>query len=332
MAATLLTIRDKVRRLTRSPSISQLSDADINDYINTFILYDIPNQLRLFNLRKTFTFYTKPNIGWYQSNTIVGDPFYDFKNLYISAEQPAYCAGYPMFWSQSREQFYNIYPEINTILSIGTVGDGTGVNFTGTVNAVPLLRTKVTFVSKDASNNPLYLTDGFGTTNPTPGDGLLYGTGTGTIDYLTGVFSLTFSTPPAAGAAINSETVPYTASRPNALLYFNDAINLRPIPDQVYQVNFEVYNRPTSLLVNGDIPELEQWWQYIAYGASKKIFEDRSDLDSVNLIMPEYKVQERLVLRRTIVDMTKERASTIYTEQTGIGAGGFGWNPMGGPF
>ena len=75
----------------------------------------------------------------------------------------------------------------------------------------------------------------------------------------------------------------------------------------------------------GDRP---QWWQYIAYGASKKIFEDRMDNDSVDLIMPEFKTQERLVLRTTLTQQANERTVTIYTQGKNYNIGGWfggGW-------
>lgn len=322
--STLNAIRTKVRRITRSPSESQLPTATLDEYINTFVLYDFPEHLRLFDLKTTFMFHTQPYIADYANSTVVGTEFYNFKNLYTSIDAPAYAAGYPLFFTQSREQFYNIYPFINTILSIGTTGDGLTTAFTGTLSAVPVMRNNVTFSAIDSSNNGLALYD--------DGTGVLTGNGAGMINYITGAYTLNFSAAPAAGSQINSETVPYTAARPNTILYFDDIITLRPIPDQVYPVTVEAYIRPTALIAVNQSPELEQWWQYIAYGASKKIFEDRMDLESVGLIMPEFKQQERLVLRRTIVTNTKERAATIYTEQTGVGAGGFGWNPMGGPF
>ena len=54
-------------------------------------------------------------------------------------------------------------------------------------------------------------------------------------------------------------------------------------------------------------------------GTAKKIFEDRTDSDSVQLLMPEFKTQERLALRTTLVQMTKERTATIYAENSGLG-------------
>jgi len=56
------------------------------------------------------------------------------------------------------------------------------------------------------------------------------------------------------------------------------------------------------------MPEISEWWQYIAYGAAKKVFEDRMDLESVQLIEPEFREQETLVLRRTIVQQSNKRA------------------------
>jgi hypothetical protein len=94
----------------------------------------------------------------------------------------------------------------------------------------------------------------------------------------------------------------------------------------------EVYVRPTYLMDTSQSPLLQEWWQYIAYGAAKKIFEDAMDTDSVALIMPEFKKQEALCLRRTIVQYTNERTATIYTDQTGMGTGTGQWGWGGGPF
>jgi len=56
-------------------------------------------------------------------------------------------------------------------------------------------------------------------------------------------------------------------------------------------------------------------------------------MDTVQLIMPEFKKQENLILRRTIVEMTSQRASTIYTQDNGAaGAYGPGWFSGGGTF
>lgn len=315
MAATLNEIRIKVRRLTRSPSISQITVAELDEYINTFILYDFPEHLRLFTSRTTFIFYTDPNRDLYENSLVPGTDFFNFKDRYITLHKPVYIDGNKALFTQSLEQFLNIYPRISRITQIGT-GDGVQVNFAGNLAPLPVLANDVVFTSIDANNNGLVVHD--------DGTGNLMGDGLGLVNYTTGLYGVQFNVAPGNGAEVNVHTVPYIAARPQSILYFDNQLTLRPVPDQPYKVEMEAYVRPTELLQIGDSPELEQWWQYIAYGAAKKIFEDRLDIESVALIMPEFKAQEDLVLRRTIVQQTKERVATIFTEQGG-GMYGSGW-------
>ena len=69
------------------------------------------------------------------------------------------------------------------------------------------------------------------------------------------------------------------------------------------------------MLEDADEPEISQWWQYIAYGAAKKVFEDRMDIESIQAIMPELMRQRSLVLQRLVVQQSGERTATIYTEK-----------------
>lgn len=334
--STLQQIRIKVRRLTRSLSEAQLPTADIDQYVNTFVLYDFPEHLRMQALRTTFSFYLSPHVDEYETNTsVTTDPLYNFKNKYISVHTPIYIAGYQSMFSQSREQFFSIYPKVNNIASIGTAGDGVTTSYSGTLSAVPVLRGQVLFTSMDVNGNGLSIKD-----IPVAGsqNGLLVDAYTGSpagflpaIDYVTGEFQFDFPTAPASGQAINSQTVPYVASQPQALLFFDEKFTVRPVPDQPYQVQMEVYKRPDELLSSGQQPELSEWWQYIAYGCAKKIFEDRMDPESVQTIMPEFKKQESLINRRNVVQQTDQRTSTIYTEQTSGGYGP-GWWQGGGSF
>jgi len=372
--STLAAIEKKVRRLTRSPSTAQLTDLDLQDYINTFVVYDFPEHLRTFNLRKTFTFYTNPYQDSYPTDelsfgnpalnpTILNNPLYNFQNNYISVHPPVYVAGYQTLYTQSREQFFGYYPKVNSIASTGFNGDGITTLFTGVINTqgaiipntfnqiVGLLQRNVLFDSADTNLNGLSLVDipviNATTGNPTvlgnlydPSSGAYktallsppttpftapFAPGTGVINYATGAYTINFTAAPGPNLPINSQTVPQVLGLPQAVLYYANTFVVRPLPDQVYSVNIEVYQRPVSLLQQGQSPELEEYWQYIAYGAAKKILEDRMDLESVALLMPEFKKQECLVLRRTIVQYTNERTATIYTEQTTPTTGGFGW-------
>jgi hypothetical protein len=354
--STLAAIRTKVRRLTRTPTLAQMDDTVLDEYINTFIVYDIPEHLRLFNLKRQFTFFTNPYQDVYPTSSdgvmgVVTNPLYNFQNICLTVHDPVYIAGFKSLFSQSREQFFGIYPKINNITSTGYIGTGVPMGtLAGNVNTnligtsgtgYVLLQNEVLFSSVDTNNNGLALVD-VPVMNPATGNpttiGNLYIPGNlpavppiavdpnNNINYVTGAYRITFNAGnPKLGAPINSQTVPQITTLPQALLYFDNTFTIRPIPDQPYRVNFEVFMRPTYLLNAGSFPELEEWWQYIAYGAAKKIFEDRMDLDSVQMIAPEYKKQETLCLRRTLVQNANQRTATIYTEQTGMASGGWGW-------
>lgn len=366
--STLQAIQNKVRRLTRSPSEAQITTLQLQDYINTFVIYDFPEHLRTFNLRKTFTFYTNPYQDEYPTDEAsfgtnplaINNPLYNFQNNYLTVHPPVYCAGYQALYTQSREQFFGYYPKVNFIQFTGNNGDGVTTSFTGVINSqqslvpnnfnqrIALLQRQVLFDSADSNLNGLALVD-VPLINPTTGNptttGNLYDPSsaayqlalatppvyptdldaTNNINYATGVYTITFSVAPGANIPINSQTVPQVLSLPQAVLYYANKFVVRPVPDQPYRINIEVYQRPVSLLSTSQSPELEEYWQYIAYGAAKKILEDRMDIDSVAMIMPEFKKQENLVQRRTIVQYTNERVATIYTEQTTPTTGGFGW-------
>lgn len=346
--STLGKIKTKVRRLTASLSTAQLSDSDLNEYINTFVLYDFPEHLRLFNLKTTLTFFTQPYIDTYSTNTTDDtDPLYNFKNKYITVNPPAYIAGYQALYSQSKDQFLGIYPMTNSIQSIGTAGDGTTTSFSGNINTNQpsivsssqgslILRNNVLFSSIDSSGDSLALIDY--PVSPTTGALGLIGTPQslpspyGQINYVTGNFSIVFPTAPASGAVINSQTVIVQPSVPQSILFYDGTFTMRPVPDQAYRVTIEAFVRPTELLAAGQQPELAEWWQLIAYGAAIKVFQDRRDVENVEKIYPEFANQMRLVNRRTIVQQTSQRTATIYTEQTGAAGGSQGFFSGGSQF
>ncbi len=371
---TLTQIQQKVRRLTRSPSTAQLSDADLNNYVNTFLEYDFPENLRTFNLLTDFSFYTNPGQDVYNTDEAsfagaTNNPLYNFQNKYITNNPPVYIAGFGSRWFQSPERFYAIYPKVNSIQLIGT-GDGTAGAFTGTVNAnqsiipptsnqfIYLLQNNVTFsaIGSPAVNERegmamvdvplvdaatgfklnignLYDANGSLYNDPINGPRTIPPTvvdPTNTINYLTGVFTVTFPMNTISGTPINSQTVPVNTALPQSVMFYSNTFTIRPVPDQAYRINFEVRQRPVALLATNQAPELEEWWQYIAYGAAMKIFQDRMDLDSVQLIAPEYRRQETLCLRRTLVQNATQRTTTIYAEPDSNNGNNGSWG-SGGP-
>lgn len=334
--STLAAIQTKVRRLTRSPNESQLTTAQLNEYINTFILYNFPSNLRLFNLRQLLTFYTQPNVDQYATNTT--DPnnaLYNFKNKYITVHPPVFLAGIQGFYTQWRDVFYGYYPQTQTIADTLLRGDGTTGPFAGNITGHPMLQNDVIVTCLDQNGTAMILVDypvdniigAFGKPNNTLD---LSTFPFGQINYITGDFTVTFPNATETQAIIYAENVPYQPGKPLAVLYYNDTFTIRPVPDKVYSVQLEVDVQPTELLQSTDHPDLDQWWQYISFGSAKLVFEDRLDMDSVQMIMPEFKAQESKVLRTTLCQQANERTVTIYTQGKSYNWGG--WGGVGWPY
>jgi hypothetical protein len=332
---TLQDIRNKVRRITGRPSDTQITEDQIDQYINTFYIYDFPEHLRLQNLRVNYQFLTSANV-----------PVYDFPtSLYLTVMPPVFIAGYQSFMTQSREAFFRINPELNLLKQNVATGNNTNGPYTFTLTPIPILQgfkrnppgafsgTTVD-VSTINWNVLISALDGTGISRSMVDDGLgnlRYVTDDtsmpprGLINYITGVVTgVTFQAVIPNGMPINCQFIPYKASRPQSAVFFQDQIALYPIPDQAYTVSFEAYMYPTAFLsgsgTGGQIPQLTEWWQLLAYGAADKIFADNADMENMAKFRPLLDEQMRLCLRRTLVQQTSERTATIYSEQN---------NPMG---
>jgi hypothetical protein len=130
---------------------------------------------------------------------------------------------------------------------------------------------------------------------------------------------------PAAGTMINVWAATYQVGRPYNLLFWNNELTIRPVPDNVYLCEVEVYQTPAQFMSTTDNPVLNQWAQYIAYGAASEILRDRQDMEGVANLQEGFKRQEALVLERQAVEEIGQPNITLFnTTQTGYGYG-TGW-------
>jgi hypothetical protein len=367
--SSLEAIREKVRSVTGRIDDVQFPDSYIDEYINTFYIYDFPEHLRLKTLQSNYTFITKPNIERYAFPI----------ESYVSSESPVYIGGYKCKMYQDQSIFYAIWPKINFEQAVAT-GDGVTSNLTlSNLSHVPALRNSVTLstVINDESVSFLdngsgaFLSEGFSITGISqaasavvtapahtiqPGENVyisgvlgmtqinggpfavtavggndftiavnstnysayqangLVKVRRGTINYSSGAITMEWGDPPDSGETIWAEYLPYVASRPRDLLFFNNEFYLRPIPNKQYRVEIVVYNAPTDLLSSSQAPELRQWWQLLALGASLKIFEDSGELEQREKYTPTFIEQMNLANRRTIKQNAQRRIATPFSE------------------
>jgi hypothetical protein len=244
----------------------------------------------------------------------------NYQDWITSIYNPVYVNGQQVQYTQSQTEFYNYFPKFKARDSAGLgLGNPFTVNWTmqntpvvpGSVNISAVQMNGTSVAVTDVPNTPV---DGSGTfidvnNNPVAG----------TVNYITGVIAGVPIGSPANGQTVYVYYLPYSPSQPNIMLWFNNQISFWPIPDQGYQCTFEADVTFADLVNQIDQPIIRECWQYIAYGAAIKILQDRMDLETVKMLMPEFERQELLVNRKFITQQSSNRVTTIYSNIDGLG-------------
>ena len=143
--------------------------------------------------------------------------------------------------------------------------------------------------------------------------------GGATINYQTGeITGLVFAEAIPEGTPIQIQYNPKQFSIPLAIMFCQNQFTLCPTPDKGYTVELTCYRQPIQALLAADMtgnPELSEWWEILAVGAAKKIFEERLDSDGVMFIDKMLKERYDIIETRTYAQIGQERISTLFTDQ-----------------
>lgn len=148
------------------------------------------------------------------------------------------------------------------------------------------------------------------------------------INYLTGQGNVTFTSPPAAGAAISAQAFLFQCGLPRGVLFYNNTLTLRSPPDRQYLVELDAYLSPAAFLNQPNAIPFGYMAEYIARGAARKILADTGDIEQFQFYEPLFREQEMLVWKRSQRQWTASRTQTIYSQ--GINQGQSGFNNLGG--
>jgi len=153
---------------------------------------------------------------------------------------------------------------------------------------------------------------------PLPGG---YSTTSNTINYLTGQINVEFPVAIPAGNNIFAQCYYYQTGLPRAILFYNNTLILRTVPDQQYTVELDAYLSPTAFLNTAQAIPFGYMAEYISRGAARKILSDTGDVEQFNFYEPLFKEQELLVWKRSQRIWTSSRTESIYSQGFGQGAG-----------
>jgi hypothetical protein len=357
----------KARALTCSNNSFQITDQKIVTYMNSFYSYDMPAKFRSLKLKDLYTFTTNAGQDTYPFNSelyiTVDNPCYCAKRELKLFTNPRSFYGANFNW-QSQQYFdygdgtngpYNgntigfpLSPSVNNdpgpqlepslffpqsrvqnilitanVFGANGIGQTQNVTDDGQGNLIQIFQTSNTtnqeygwtYYRQYASSTPL-----------TPGNA--------TINYQTGeITGLTFAQAIPQGTPIQIQYNARTPSIPLAMMIFQNQITLSPMPDQGYTIELTCYRSPIKALMAQDKsgnPELSEWWEILAVGAAKKIFEDRLDSDGVMFIDNMLKERYDIIETRTVASIGQRQIYTLYTDQLTRNYGNNGFGLFGG--
>lgn len=154
-----------------------------------------------------------------------------------------------------------------------------------------------------------------------------YSTTENTINYQTGVANLTFTNQTGgplgipAGQNINVQAYFYSPGLPRSVLFYNNILTLRTVPDRQYLVELDAYLSPAAFLITSDAIPFGYMAEYLARGAARKILSDTGDMEQFMFYEPLFKEQEMLVWKRSQRQWTATRTQTIYSQGGTYGNG-----------
>lgn len=328
-------MRNTVRRMTARYTPTSMTDDQLDTYLNLFMTLHFPLHFKNMKLTKPYVFVTTPNVDTYDfiyeanptndtGQTVDASP----GNITISP--PVYCQGYVLRYYQDKTTFYNRWPNLSVNQQIGTGNDVAYSIYQGTIPSTPFYRAQLdifgnvteagviisAFDTSTAANINYVLTDVPQTDSDIGNLVESDGTPVGTVNYLTGRYGFQpsngFVIPSTAN--IYAAVVPYQASRPTDVLFYNNQIVFRPCPMQVYQVEFQISQQPLQLLTSGGAPELAEWYLFICAGASNLIYTDFPDPEGMANLQPVWQEQLQLAQRRTLRQLGSQRAQTIFSQ------------------
>jgi len=293
-------IRQKTRQVSGRLSVTELGNAQIDEYINKYFQFEFPAEVKL-----------NRNYTLHEFNTEANVQDYNFPANFTNFVPEATIDRRDLIFYQEPDKFYKENPENVQRFSTWT-GDGVTVAFSNTfANNIPILAGSV--IVDDTVE--VFSDDGAGILTGDQG-------GTGTVNYTTGAIAVTFNTAPASGQVIQASFIQYRPGQPTSVLMFNNIFRFFPIPDRAYRFRTKAWSLLYVKPVTGanktlfefadDKPLQEEWGPAIAYGAARRIASDFGEIDRYGEITSLYKEQINYILTRTHIDLESTRALPMF--------------------
>lgn len=301
----LTNIRQRVRQVTGRFSPQELSNEQLDSFINLYFQYTFPAEVKLDRFHTYYEFLTSPNVV-----------SYDLPSGYVNFEPQATINRVPLEWYQDP----SVFDDQNALSyqsATPATGDGATVGFSFSAAITPI-QPGSAFVTDNIE--VFEDTNTTWSTSNVSFDGNLGGTGT--INYDTGAVAVTFATAPADGQSITFSYVQQMTGQPYSVLLYNNKFKFYPVPDGVYRFRCPAYTNQLVSKADGTIagsfsdstdrPLLDEWGMMIVYGTARDIFANNGEMDSYIETTALYREQVGYSLTRTLQNLENTRAKPMF--------------------
>lgn len=286
-------------------------DEQILRAIRQFMDFNLPYYFDIQIFRTIWSFSTEAG----QPNYLIPERF-----ITIGKDEIMYVNGYPRSFTSNIADFKSYYksdyfPEQDIEIGQGDGGSSYNINLPhtqitrGVTSPDGYVRARV-FINTKFSDDTFVVAQDDGNGNLI-GDNIAENS---TIDYVNGTISITFLEPIAEGQRIGATYGTYSGSSPFVALIQNRMVEMRPIPDRAYLVEFDAYIKPSVLLDSDDILQYEWLFDFITLGAARRIFEELANkvmLDRTEKTFLEYKAMVNN--RSARQDSSSKKVKSTYT-------------------
>lgn len=343
--ALLRAIRLKTRRITHRISEHHLSTRHLDQIINS-ALCDLHRDIRLLEMETYFSLYTLPGVNYYDLRCI---PVCR-KNFKSTAMDSYDAFGSPvtidgnscMKWVQFLDEYKHICTSSTLVEKSITPDQSSGsiqVSLGKPINPFSLFIFYRTMSGEDVIINDIPSCKNRGSLcMQTFQESDLEGY----IDYRTGLISFKPKFPVDINTKIIVRAEYSPLGIPHNIFKYGTGFLLYPTPDKVHHIKMKAMYRPILLLATGEFDFIiEEYWQYLAFDAAKKLFEEEHDTNGLNDILPAWNEQHLYIKRRKSNQRNMQRHSVreLFPQWAygwgayGGGDGGFGggrWSGSGG--
>lgn len=112
-------------------------------------------------------------------------------------------------------------------------------------------------------------------------------------------FDLWWYQSPSVFFSMWPQTQPLNPQRPEHVLWYNNTLTFRNLPDTTYGVRIAAYKIEMPLATIGSQIESSYFWRYVAYGTALDIFSDFGESDKYQAVYPAFQRYKQIVYART---------------------------------